>query len=170
MNEINSHGKLCIFNDIRQRSKASGTLKMVTESYGQNIQKIVPFSYPQPNWVRPEGIVVLESTPIKFRTSRLPFGYSHILVVSAYIPEWDTKRQNTWIFQLLNLIEEATYKYQDCNKPHILLLVITVLTVSHYVVRSVYDTLTKTLLEAKTVLTSFDLMRRTVIQLTTWNL
>ena len=51
----------------------------------------------------------LETTIIKFRPSKLTKGFSCIIVISAFIPEWEESKQRSSIFQLLHQITEVTF-------------------------------------------------------------
>ena len=63
----------------------------------------------------------LETTIIKFRPSKLPKGFSCIILISAYIPEWEESKQHSSIFQPLHQITEVTFNNKGGNIPLIFL-------------------------------------------------
>ena len=107
---------------------------MVKKAFSPQIEMIKPDEIPKPSWdldtsdeaehlndhVEPDESKIktkVELSIIKLSPKRLPRGYSSCLIICAYIPEWVVTKQNTSMWQLGKMIENAITSNTNSNKP-----------------------------------------------------
>ena len=85
-----------------------GTLVLISKKNVMNVIKIESTPPIHPTWLSSESIGKLEAIIVKFRPPKLPQGFFFVIIISAYIPEWEKKKQTSSIFQLIHQLTEVT--------------------------------------------------------------
>ena len=108
-----------IASSERQTSRGGGTLIMIRKNYAPNIKQL-PIHFgrtPTDTDIENDQLGDIEATAVKIKPDRLPRGYSSIIAVSVYIPEWSPRRQTSAIYQLIEALEPLINNNTNSDPP-----------------------------------------------------
>ena len=105
--------KYNVFSTERIDKEGGGTMIMVNKNYATKQTPLTPGAITYPSWVK-DKIDRVEVTMVQLHPRRLPRGYSCVIVVCFYIPEWARNRQDLAMKQLGQKIEPFAI---GCSKP-----------------------------------------------------
>ncbi|RNA14462.1 hypothetical protein BpHYR1_027087, partial [Brachionus plicatilis] len=104
----------------RTGKRGGGTMVLVRTDYTESITRLPATPPIIKDWHTEEGrakLGLLEFTITRTRPHRLPRGYSCVLAVAVYIPEFNVSRLRSSISQLCHALKEPVTKCSSNNKP-----------------------------------------------------